>query len=284
MRQIALVYKHGRPEAARLAEELKMWLQREYGLTVDSQENVGRYSSTSDRCRISIPETADAVVVLGGDGTLLSVARVLEERLTPIIGVNLGALGFLTQIQKEACYRDFKAILDGGYECEERMRLDVSVMRENVMTHRYRVLNDAVINKSAIARIVGIKTAIAGRHLTHYRGDGLIIATPTGSTAYNLSAGGPIVYPTAKTIILTPICPFTLANRPIILPSNVIIEVELSEHNKDVTLTCDGQVGCELTPSDKVLVSEADNPLRLIMTPSIDYFEILRNKLNWGQD
>lgn len=284
MRHIALIYKYGRPEAARFADEIKTWLEGEFGLVVISRENVGRYTATSENRRIDIPDSTDAVVVLGGDGTLLSVARLLEDRPTPIIGVNLGALGFLTQIQKEACYRDFTTIFDGGYDCEERMRLSVCVMRGNVVTHRYKVLNDAVINKSAIARIVSIKTSIAGRHLTHYRGDGLIVATPTGSTAYNLSAGGPIVYPTAKSIILTPICPFTLTNRPIILPSDITIQVELTEHNKDVTLTCDGQVGCQLTPSDTILVSEADNPLRLIMTPSMDYFEILRSKLNWGQD
>lgn len=284
MRRISLIYKHGRPEAAGLAHELKTWFEREYRLTVHSQENIGRYTVDHERHRIHIPEDAEAVVVLGGDGTLLSVARVLEERPTPIIGVNLGALGFLTQIQKEACYRDFKVILEGGYECEERMRLNVCVMRDNVVTHRYRVLNDVVINKSAIARIVGIKTAVEGRHLTHYRGDGLIVATPTGSTAYNLSAGGPIVYPTARAIILTPICPFTLANRPIILPADGTIRVELTEHHKDVTLTCDGQVGCQLTPADRIFISEADNPLRLIMTPSMDYYEILRSKLNWGQN
>lgn len=284
MRLMAIIYKHGRPEAAELAGDLGRWLRDNHGIQVHVQENVGRANCAGDDRRIEIPAETDAVVVLGGDGTLLSVARVLENSPIPIIGVNLGALGFLTEINREICYREFKAIVDGSYECEERIRLDVAVMRGDQEAYRCRVLNDVVINKSAIARIVGIKASINGRYLTHYRGDGLIVATPTGSTAYNLSAGGPIVYPTAKSLILTPICPFTLANRPIILPSDITLEVELTDPLKQVTLTCDGQVGCKLAPMDRVVISAADNPLRLLKTPSIDYFEILRNKLKWGQD
>jgi NAD+ kinase len=174
-------------------------------------------------------------------------------------------------------------ILRKHYEIEERMRLEVSIQRNGDEIFRQSVLNDAVINKAALARIVDLRTFINGRFLTHYRADGLIVATPTGSTAYNLSAGGPIVYPTAKAMILTPICSFTLTNRPIILPSDVTIQVELGEPIKDATLTCDGQVGCELASSDRIIISAADNPLRLIKTPSIDYLEILRAKLKWGQ-
>jgi len=163
------------------------------------------------------------------------------------------------------------------------MRLKVSTQRDGKEIFRQSVLNDVVINKGALARIVDVKISIDDRYLTHYRADGLIVATPTGSTAYNLSAGGPIVYPTSRSTILTPICPFTLTNRPIILPSEVIVTVELGERIKDVTLTCDGQVGCHLAASDKIFISAAPNPMRLIKTPSIDYFEILRTKLKWGQ-
>jgi NAD+ kinase len=282
MRHIAVIYKHARPEAAGLAEELTVWLEN-HQVRVTLQENI----DTSDlRCNdqpISIPETVDAVVVLGGDGTFLSVARFLESRSTPVVGVNLGGLGFLTEISTASCFDGIKEILEGHFEIEERMRLQVLIRREGEEIFSQSVLNDVVISKGALARILDLKTSIDGRYLTNYRADGLIVSTPTGSTAYNLSAGGPIVYPTTSAIILTPICPFTLTNRPIILPPDVIIQVELSDPAKHVTVTCDGQVGCELSSSDQLLIAVAPNPLRLIRTPSIEYFRILRTKLKWGQ-
>lgn len=283
MRHIAIIYKRTRREAAQLAGELALWLER-HGVMVFCHENIHDSKDVCCTYRIlEIPESVEGVVVLGGDGTFLSVARFLEKRTTPIIGVNLGGLGFLTEISAENCYRAMGMILDGQYEIEERMRLQVSILRQGKEVFHQSVLNDAVINKAALARIVDLKTSIEGRYLTHYRADGLIVSTATGSTAYSLSAGGPIVYPTAQAMILTPICSFTLANRPIILPSNVTVQVELVEPIKDATLTCDGQVGCELAPSDKIVITAEPNPLRLIKTPTVDYFEILRTKLKWGQ-
>lgn len=283
MHHIAVIYKRTRSEAAWLAHQLTKWLEN-HGLQVFCHENI---HDAMDVCctyqSLEIPQSIELVVVLGGDGTLLSVARFLERRTTPIIGVNLGGLGFLTEVSAENCYQELEMILNGQFEIEERMRLDVSIHRNGDEIFRHWVLNDAVINKAALARIVDLKTFIDGRFLTHYRADGLIVATPTGSTAYNLSAGGPIVYPSAKAMILTPICSFALTNRPIILPSNVTIQVELGEP-KDATLTCDGQVGCELASSDRIIISKAAIPLSLIKTPTIDYFEILRTKLKWGQN
>ena len=229
-----------------------------------------------------IPHNVDMVVVLGGDGTLLSVARLLQNRMTPVIGINLGGLGFLTEFSRESCFKELQKILEGHCEIEDRMRLDVSVLRRGKIIFRQVILNDAVLNKAALARIIDITTTIDGSYLTCYRGDGLIVATPTGSTAYNLSAGGPIVYPTAKAIIITPICSFTLNNRPLILPPEASIAMELKNPMPDVTLTCDGQVGCNLEKEDKILISAAHTPLRLIKTPSVEYFEILRSKLKWG--
>jgi NAD+ kinase len=283
MQYIAIIYKHSRPEAAKLAQELSLWLEGQH-LRVFCHQNLGDSEDGCGICsKIDIPQACDLVVVLGGDGTFLSVARVLEDRLTPIVGVNLGGLGFLTEISRETCHREIESILNGQFEIEERMRLLVTIHRGRKEVFRQVVLNDAVINKGALARIVDLKTTIDGRYLTDYRADGLIVATPTGSTAYNLSAGGPIVHPTTRAIVLSPICPFTLTNRPIILPSDVTIEVELTDAPKDVTLTCDGQVGCALAPFDRIAISAARIPLRLIKTPSIDYFEILRTKLKWGQ-
>jgi len=167
---------------------------------------------------------------------------------------------------------------------EERMRLHIEVWRNGREVFRHKVLNDAVINKGALARIIHVRTSIDGRFLTHYRGDGLIVATPTGSTAYNLSAGGPIVTPTARCIILHPICPFTLTHRPIILDPSATIQAEMGEPSRDVILTCDGQVGCELVSADQIIITANSNPLRLLKTATIDYFEILRTKLQWGQN
>lgn len=282
MQHVAIIYKRSRPDAEKLANRLRAWFERQH-IEVFCAQNIDDSDLACGHERIDIPHNAELAVVLGGDGTLLSVARFLEDRATPIVGVNLGGLGFLTEISKETCYRELQTILDGNYEIEERMRLQVSSRRDGKEIFRQSVLNDVVINKGALARIIDVKISIDDRYLTHYRADGLIVATPTGSTAYNLSAGGPIVYPTSHCTVLTPICPFTLTNRPIILPSQVVIQVELGERIKDVSLTCDGQVGCELFSSDKILISAAPNPLSLIKTPTIDYFEILRTKLKWGQ-
>lgn len=284
MRHVAIIYKRIRAEAANLAEELKEWLESRH-VEVFCRENMDDSAAICSRHqKMHIPETAEFVVVLGGDGTFLSVARFLEDRSTPVVGVNLGGLGFLTEISIESCHREIQEILDGKYEIEERMRLQVAIKRDGSVIFQQSVLNDAVINKGALARIVDLKTSIDGRYLTHYRADGLIVATPTGSTAYNLSAGGPIIHPTSRVFVMTPICSFTLTNRPIILPADVTVQVEPREPIEDVTLTCDGQVGCALAPSDQIIISAAPNPLSLIKTPTIDYFEILRTKLKWGQN
>jgi len=281
LHHVAIIYKHARPEAAILAEELRSWLEGRR-VEVFSHENIDTSDLSCSDSRIDIPQRVEAVVVLGGDGTLLSVARFLEDSSIPVIGVNLGGLGFLTEISTAACFQEIDAILDGQYEIEERMRLQVLIQREGKNVFSQSVLNDVVISKGALARILDLNTTIDGRYLTHYRADGLIVSTPTGSTAYNLAAGGPIVYPTTNAIVLTPICPFALTNRPIILPPQATIQVALSGPVQHVTLTCDGQVGCELASTDQLLISVAPNPLRLIKTPSIDYFRILRTKLKWG--
>lgn len=283
MRHVAIIYKRTRPEAAKLARDMTSWFERR-NVRVFCEENIDNSGVLGTYQKIMIPDGTELVVVLGGDGTFLSVARFIEARKIPIVGVNLGGMGFLTAISVDNCYRELEQILDGQYEIEERMRLRVTIQRDNRQIFTHRVLNDAVINKGALARIIDLVTVIDGHFLTHYRGDGLIFSTPTGSTAYNLAAGGPIVFPTAEVILITPICSFTLTNRPIIFPSHVTIRVELAEPLRDVTLTCDGQVGCLLSPSDQIIITAAANPLRLIKTPAVDHFEILRTKLKWGQN
>jgi NAD+ kinase len=211
------------------------------------------------------------------------VARLLTERTIPVLGVNIGGMGFLTEVSLEDCYRFFEDILGQRFEVERRMRLQAGLFRQGECLLNGTVLNDVVINKAALARIVDLEVTIDGLPLTTYRADGLIVGTATGSTAYNLSAGGPIVYPTAETIILTPICEFSLTNRSIILPGDAHVEIRVGAKATDVTLTCDGQVGCELQADDVVRVEEAPQPLFLIKSRQEDYFTILRNKLKWGQ-
>lgn len=282
MDHVSIIYKRARPEAEKLALDVQSWLL-DRKIQVFCRENVGTTDSTSNLPAIEIPGQTELVIVIGGDGTFLSVARFLEDRDVPIIGINLGGLGFLTEISTTNCFRDLEQVLEGSYRIEERMRLKVVIVRGGKEYFKRCVLNDAVINKGALARIVELKTTIDGRYLTHYRADGLIVATPTGSTAYNLSAGGPIMVPSAGAIILTHICPFTLANRPIILPPHVTLCIEPEAQIERLTLSCDGQVGCALAPADHIHISADANPVRCIKTPSVDYFEILRSKLKWGQ-
>ena len=282
MRGVVIIYKRDREDAARLATELKKWLQAK-GISVQSQQNPTEVPTESPPPLLTLPDNTDLIVVLGGDGTFLSVARTLENRMIPVIGVNLGGFGFLTEINRESCFQELEQIFQGHYEIEKRMRLQVNIYRQDRIIFQQSVLNDVVINKGTLARIINLKTSIDSCYLTHYRADGLIIATPTGSTAYNLSAGGPIVYPTADVIILTPICPFTLSNRPLILPSSAVIRIELEGRSQDIVVTCDGQIGCQLHPHDQIVIRAAKQPLQLVRSPSTNYFEILRAKLKWGQ-
>ncbi len=285
VQNITIVYKRGKELARNIGEEMKEWLEKR-GITVYLRENVPSSEALhADELPIQISEETDAVVVLGGDGTLLSVSRLLAESSIPVVGINIGGgMGFMTEVQVEARYRVLGRILEKDYEIEKRMRLKAEVMRNGEKVFEQTVLNDAVINKATLARIINLRVSINNDYLTTYKGDGLIIATPTGSTAYNISAGGPIVYPTARALILTPICSFALSNRPIILLDDMKVEVMLEDKAGEVTLTCDGQVGLTLTHQDLVVVRKAPVPLNLIRTPFNNYFDILRSKLKWGQN
>jgi NAD+ kinase len=230
-----------------------------------------------------VPREVEFVIVLGGDGTLLGAARRVARYGVPILGVNLGGLGFLTEIPLRKLYSAVELMLEGRLEVETRLMLEAVVLREGTETCRFLVLNDVVINKGALARIIDLDVFINDQFLTTFKADGLIVSTPTGSTAYNLSAGGPILYPTMSSFILTPICPFTLTNRPIILPESHVVSITLSRRGEErVSLTFDGQVGFDLVQGDKVLIQKAKEKLKLIKSPDQSYFEILREKLMWG--
>jgi NAD+ kinase len=230
-----------------------------------------------------LPPEVELIVVMGGDGTLLSVARHYGSLDMPILGVNVGGLGFLTEVTLDELYPAMEQVLAGHFEVEDRLPLTASLFREGDLCWREHVLNDVVINKGALARITELTVWIDDEYLTTYRADGLIVSTPTGSTAYTLSAGGPIVYPTLSHIILIPICPHTLSNRPIILPDTCTVAITFDEKVVDVYLTLDGQVGQALQTGDRVEIHAAPYRVKLVKSPQRSYFEILRAKLGWGE-
>lgn len=230
-----------------------------------------------------LPPQTEIIIVFGGDGTLLSAARHYGQQGVPILGVNVGGLGFITAINLEKLYPIMEKVLHFDFQVEERMQLTGTVIRQGEIFCQQSVLNDVVINKGALARIVELKTYIDNEYLTTYRADGLIVSTPTGSTAYAMGAGGPVVFPTLQSIILIPICPFMLTNRPLILPDSFTISTVLDERSRDVFVTFDGQVGFALQPQDIVEVNKGPGVIRLIKSPYKNFFEILRTKLRWGQ-
>jgi NAD+ kinase len=289
MKRIGIIAKQNKPEAVPLVRNLVEWLRPKkieiyveegMGALLDSAPS-GPYLSSVKR--EEIPAHVEMIIVLGGDGTLLSVARQVWNKNIPILGVNLGGLGFLTEITLDELYRVLERIIQDDFEINEREVLDTAVIRKGKRIAEFTVLNDVVINKGALARIIDLETTINGEYLSTFRSDGLIISTPTGSTAYNLSAGGPIVYPSLHTIIITPICPHTLTIRPIIIPDDVKIRALLKSRNEEVTLTLDGQQGFSLEFEDVVEVGKAEGRILLIKSPYRNYFELLREKLKWGE-
>ena len=283
LRRIGIVVKPNKPDAISLAKELIGWLgKRNVQVYVD--EAIAPEINHPLHCaRSEISRWVDYLIVLGGDGTLLSAVRAMEGENVPILGVNLGGLGFLTETTLEELYPVLDKILEGKAEVEKRMKLCATVLRQSQRVGEYSVLNDVVISKSVLARIIHLRNSINGAYVTTYRGDGVIISTPTGSTAYSLAAGGPIVYPSMDSILITPICPHALTNRPLLIPDRDTVEFTLESEEGDVQLTFDGQVGCALNPFDKVIVTKAKDHVFFIKSPFKDYFQILRTKFKWGE-
>jgi NAD+ kinase len=231
--------------------------------------------------RQALAPEVDILITFGGDGTLLSAARHAPSRV-PVIGVNMGTLGFLTDIRESEYAEVLDSVLAGNYRSEARGTLDVLVTGANGPL-RYRVLNDVVLNKGALARIINIEVHVGGELLSTFRADGLIVSTPTGSTAYNLSAGGPIVHPTMRAVVITPICPHTLTNRPIVLPDNKPIELSMASPDRKIFLTLDGQEGIPLAGDERIVIRRARSTVQMVLSPSKGYFAILRSKLKWGE-
>ena len=283
MKRIGIIAKGNKPEAIPVVKELIGWLKdRKVDAFVEAEIAKAITHPAMDKQKMD--EAVEMVVVLGGDGTLLAAARALQKKQVPILGVNLGGLGFLTEITLAELYPMLEAILRGDYKTDERMLLEARVWRKNKVADTFQVLNDVVINKGALARIIELETSVDQEYLTTFRSDGLIISTPTGSTGYSLSAGGPIVYPSLPSIIITPICPHTMTNRPILVPNEAVVTVTLCSAGQEVFLTLDGQVGFKMELHDRVEVKKGEGFVRLIKSPARGYFEVLRQKLMWGAD
>ena len=228
-----------------------------------------------------IASTSDFVIAFGGDGTLLSVARLVAGANAPVLGVNLGTLGFLTGVTAEEIYEALAAILAGDYRLDRRRMLKAQIVTPK-QDGCYHALNDVVINKGTLARMISVDVTINGDFTSQFLADGMIISTPTGSTAYSLSAGGPIVYPELNAIILTPICPHTLTHRPLVLPAEASVMATLRA-GEDVTLTIDGQVGVRLDVDSEVICTESEYQISLVQPTSRTFFDVLRQKLKWGE-
>lgn len=235
--------------------------------------------------REEIPPQVDLILVLGGDGTMIATSRLVVAHPVdiPLMGVNFGGLGYLTEFTLEDIFPALRLVLEGQAQIGSRMMLAVDLIRAGGEVQAFSLVNDAVVNKSALARIIEIDTNVDNVHLSTFRADGIIVATPTGSTAYSLSAGGPIVHPSMDAILITPICPHTLTNRPLVLPGESVVALRVKQTPEDVTLTLDGQIGIPLTPQDSIRVRANDRRFRLVQPPSRNYFHVLRGKLRWGQ-
>jgi NAD+ kinase len=279
-RKIGLVVKPD-PNARRHADTLEQWL-KDKGCEVVRQASVLPLSSKTAGAHSEAPADLFCVVVLGGDGTFLSAVRWMGDNQVPILGIKFGEVGFLAEAAEEQIYAVIASILSDRFATNSRIRLDIEVWRQKELVQHEIVFNDVVINKGALARLALIKTHVDGRYLTDYRADGLIVASPTGSTAYSLAAGGPIMHPSVPGILITPICPFTLTNRPMIVPDTARIEIQLAEKSADIMLTFDGQVGLPIDEHHTIIVRKADVPVQLIVLPERNFFDVIRTKLRWS--
>lgn len=289
IKRIGIVLKPHQPDALKTLCDLTKWLA-ERDITLAGGPEIQREQIEHQTgCPVKevppseLAESVDLILVLGGDGTMIATARMLGDREVPVVGVNYGGLGYLAEFRIEELYVALEAILAGDYRLEQRVMLAVELLRGDQQVTRNRVLNDVVINKSALARIIEIEAYMNGQFVNAFRADGLIVSTPTGSTAYNLSAGGPVIYPSMKAVVITPICPFTLSNRPIVIPDESLIELRLKTENEDVALTLDGQVGFPLKPEDWVVIRKSQTSFNLVQPANRNYFEVLRDKLRWGR-
>jgi NAD+ kinase len=280
---VGIMSKPGSGKARKLLPEMLAWFaKRKIGVRVDEQ-TAGYVKGLGSTPREEVPVGAQLIVVLGGDGTLLSAARAIGGRDIPLFAVNLGGLGFLTAITTDEVFTELERALTGENRIERRRMLRCEVNRGDSKVAGYEALNDAVITKAALARMVTLDTFVDGHFVCTYRADGLILATPTGSTAYSLSAGGPIIFPSVSALGITPICPHMLTNRPVVVPDTSVIEVVCRDLDDSSYLTIDGQVGEPLKRGDRIVSRRSENCINLVRPPAQPFFDVLRAKLKWGE-
>jgi NAD+ kinase len=282
--KIGIISKPHGAEIKPVVETLVPWLKsqgKEVFVDADTAKAAG-LPSTHQKSKI--PGLVDMIIVLGGDGTLLSVARLIEKRDVPILGVNLGGLGFLTEVTLDTLYPTLEQVFQQHFIPQDRLLLKAEVLRQGETVAQSYCLNDTVLSKGFLARMIKVETSVDGQFLTALRGDGLIIATPTGSTAYSLSSGGPIVHPGVDAMIFTPICPHTLTNRPIVIPATARVEAVLRSAEEGALVTFDGQVGVHLRQHDVVAITTADHRIKLFRSPTRSDFQVWRTKLKWGEE
>jgi NAD+ kinase len=281
---IGIISRPRRSNLAVVVPPLLDWLEsRGIRVLYDTETASALQDCSKGMERDQVAKNSQLLLVLGGDGTLLAAARVAAPLDIPILPINMGSLGFLTSFKLEEMYPALEETLAGRLPSSERVMLDVELEREGRVIERQTVLNEAVINKGALARMIDLELLIDGEFVCRYRVDGLIVATPTGSTAYSLSAGGPIVHPSVESWVITPICPHTLSDRPVVIRDSSQVEIDLSAGTESVFLTLDGQTGIPIQPADKVRMTRAAERLKLIQPQKKSYFEILHSKLKWGE-
>jgi NAD+ kinase len=284
IRAAGIVSKPVKDTVCSVVPPLLEWLRaRKIEAFVDKETHDCVGNAAPMLAREAMAEKVDLVVVLGGDGTLLSAARALGSHKVPILAVNMGGLGFLTTVTLDQLYPMLEKVLAGEHRTGERMMLEAEVVRSGKTSERHTALNDAVANKGALARMLDFDVSVDGEHIGRYRADGLIVATPTGSTAYSLAAGGPIVHPGLDAFVITPICPHMLTNRPLVIPDTSRVEIDFAAAEGPVYLTLDGQIGIQMEPTDRVLIKKSANRVAFVRPPRKTYFEILRSKLRWGE-
>lgn len=289
IKRVGIVLKPHQPDALKTVCELTTWLA-ERGITLLGGPEIERERIAQQTgCAVEEVEpeklaaSVDLVLVLGGDGTMIATARMMGDKEVPVLGINFGGLGYLAEFRIEELYTALESILAGNYRLDKRVMLAVELLRGHEHVTKNRVLNDVVINKSALARIIEIEAYLNQQFVNSFRADGLIVSTPTGSTAYNLSAGGPVIFPSMNAVVITPICPFTLSNRPIVVPDNAFIELCLKTEQEDVALTLDGQVGFPLKVDDRVVIRKSQTTFNIVQPTNRNYFDVLRDKLRWGR-
>jgi NAD+ kinase len=283
IKTVGLIAKPAVDGGAAIVSELVEWLEQR-GIQVRCDEVSAEYSGNCKALpRNEVPLGCDLIIILGGDGTLLAGARALGGRDIPLLAVNLGGLGFLTTTTVEDLYGELERVLRGEARIGKRSMVECELVRGDTRVAEYQALNDIVLNKAALARMMDMQTYVDNHFVCSYKADGLIIATPTGSTAYSLSAGGPIIFPTVAGLCVTPICPHTLTNRPVIVPDSAVISVVCLAADDEAYLTIDGQIGEPLRVRDRIVCRASSRQLRLIRPPRMRYFDVLRAKLKWGE-